>query len=84
MAAVVAAAKDVPPYFGSGIAAKQFDSGAPFFVPPAELTGFLKAKTLLVGRGGSTLFRRSPAYLFGLPGGLSALKTSLFFSMKEA
>jgi hypothetical protein len=76
------------PQFGSGIAAKLYDPGAPFFfgtIGYSLLAGSqTKRPSSNTEEGLSCLDNNKPnaSYLFGLPGGLSPLNTSLFFSMK--
>jgi hypothetical protein len=75
----------VLPNFGSGIAAKQYDPGAPFFLGLLAI-GYAEAQKTLLGHRGGSLVRgvansQVALYLLGLPGGVSLLNTALFFSI---
>ena len=80
----------VLPNFGSGVAAKQYDPGAPFFLSLSWKLGAttgndpLQAspeRVVKVLASSQLPAPSSQLYLFGLPGGLSLLNTALFFSI---
>jgi hypothetical protein len=82
----IKAAAKYPPNLGSGIAAKQYDPGAPFFSSGQAVSWVSsrndKRETQVESPALVYPTDRPFAYRLGRPGGASPLKTSLFFSMK--